>query len=83
MLRSSGFLSKFRLDKNRGDLVYLASNRRSHEMPDDVLQFYTFMDINSASGRDLVPIALGKYLFPFRTQQSSPVAAIILPQAGN
>ena len=27
---------------------------------------------------DLVPIALGKYLFPFRTQKSSPVAAIIL-----
>jgi len=31
----------------------------------------------------LVHIALGKYLFPFRTQKSSPVAAIILPQAGN
>ena len=44
---------------------------------------YTFMDINSASGRSLVPIALGKYLFTFRTQKSSPVAAIILPQAGN
>ena len=26
----------------------------------------------------LVPIALGKYLFSFRTQKSSPVAAIIL-----
>ena len=28
----------------------------------------------------LVPIALGKYLFTFRTQKSSPVAAIILQQ---
>ena len=46
MLKSSGFLSKFRLDKNRGDLVYLTSNRCSHEMPNDVLQFYTFMDAN-------------------------------------
>ena len=26
----------------------------------------------------MVPIALGKYLFPFRTQKSSPVAPIIL-----
>ena len=52
MLRSSGFLSKFRLDKNRGDLVYLASNRRSHEMPNDVLQFYTFMDANQTFNED-------------------------------
>ena len=27
-----------------------------------------------------MPIALGKYLFPFRTQKSSPVAPIILQQ---
>ena len=27
-----------------------------------------------------MPIALGKYLFPFRTQKSSPVAPIILHQ---
>ena len=40
------------------------------------------MDINKleveALRANLVPIALGKYLFPFRTQKSSPVAAIIL-----
>jgi hypothetical protein len=30
-----------------------------------------------------VPMALRKYLFPFRTQKSSSAAAIILPQAGN
>lgn len=40
------------------------------------------MDINSSldvkRACDLVPIALGKYLFSFRTQQSSPVAPIIL-----
>ncbi len=35
------------------------------------------MDINRR-GIYLVPIALGKYLFPFRTQKSSPVAPIIL-----
>ena len=33
---------------------------------------------NRLKARHLVPIALGKYLFPFRTQQSSPVAPIIL-----
>ena len=32
---------------------------------------------------NLVSIAPGKYLFSFRTQKSSPVAAIILPKAGN
>ena len=39
------------------------------------------MDINSnrLSENSLVSIAPGKYLFPFRTQKSSPVAAIILP----
>ena len=36
------------------------------------------MDINRLSGVGLVPIALGKYLFSFRTQKSSLVAAIIL-----
>ena len=40
------------------------------------------MDINSDNKascyRNLVPIALGKYLFSFRTQKSSPVAPIIL-----
>ena len=40
------------------------------------------MDINSNNEAscyyDLVPIALGKYLLPFRTQKSSPVAPIIL-----
>ena len=40
------------------------------------------MDINKLEAEalraKLVPIALGKYLFPFRTQKSSPVAAIIL-----
>ena len=30
-----------------------------------------------------VPMALRKYLFPFRTQKSSSAAAIILPQVGN
>ena len=39
------------------------------------------MDINSNNRRyyyNLVPIALELYLFPFRTQKSSPVAPIIL-----
>ena len=40
------------------------------------------MDINKLEVEvlraKLVPIAPGKYLFPFRTQKSSPVAAIIL-----
>ena len=38
------------------------------------------MDANRVRGLILVPIALGKYLFPFRTQKSSPVAPIILLQ---
>ena len=42
------------------------------------------MDINQRSlsiqQAELVPIALGKYLFTFRTQKSSPAAAIILQQ---
>ncbi len=46
----------------------------------EVLKSLHLMDANRARGLILVPIALGKYLFPFRTQKSSPVAPIILLQ---
>ena len=44
------------------------------------IKFLHLMDINDSLNRakTLVPIALGKYLFSFRTQKSSLVAAIIL-----
>ena len=37
-----------------------------------------YVSAKVASSLTSVPMALGKYLFSFRTQKSSPVAAIIL-----
>ena len=65
--------------ENMGDL---ASNRCLYTPWRHLKSLAHLMDINSNNSwrryYDLVPIALGKYLFPFRTQKSSPVAPIIL-----
>ena len=42
-----------------------------------------YISATSVLNLSSVPMALGKYLFPSRTQKSSPAAAIILPKAGN
>ena len=57
-------------------MVDLTNNRCS--TPESIKNLH-LMDINtSLLAPNLVPIALRKYLFPFRTQKSSSVAAIIL-----
>ena len=43
----------------------------------------SFISAQSVLNLTSVPMALGKYLFSFRTQKSSSAAAIILPQVGN
>ena len=71
-------LSRFIRDR---DIVDFISNRWLKFDRRDVIKILHLMDINSNKMTfcyDLVPIALGKYLLPFRTQKSSPVAPIIL-----
>ena len=62
-------------------LIDLTSNRCSIEHRKFINSLH-LMDINRRlliiQNAELVPIALRKYLFPFRTQKSSSVAARIL-----
>ena len=57
-------------------------NQQSVLNTEQLIKIYTLWTsmTRSKRARTLVPIALGKYLFPFRTQKSSLVAAIILQQ---
>ena len=68
--------------KNLGDLT---SNRCLNFRYRDALKslftlWTSIVIISVINYYDLVPIALRKYLFPFRTQKSSSVAPIILQQ---
>ena len=66
---------------NADSLVDLTSNRCSIKSTERHLKFASdgHQQLqNDEFCSDLVPIALGKYLFSFRTQKSSPVAPIIL-----
>ena len=66
---------------NADSLVDLTSNRCSIKSTERHLKFASdgHQQLqNDEFCSDLVPIALGKYLFSFRTQKSSLVGAIIL-----